>query len=177
MSRRYVLFAAVYRSDALAVDGLRVLSAAGPTQVAGPGLLHRDEHGRTSLQKASGSTVLRAAVVGLLVGLAAGLGTVLMWVTAAIGAIAGALVGRHDRDAEARELGDLVGELVPAGGYAIVAVTERDLAARLARQFDLADATRTLPIAGRRMSELARRVAAGNREVIRALDGRREALG
>ncbi|MCU0299984.1 MAG: hypothetical protein MUF35_00080 [Candidatus Nanopelagicales bacterium] len=177
MSRRYVLFAAVYGSDAQALDGLRVLCAADRAQVAGPGLLHRDPYGRTSLQKATGSTVLRAAAVGMVVGFVAGLGTVLMWATALIGAIAGALIGHRDRQTEARELGELVGVLVPAGGCAVVAVAERDLADRLTHQFDLAEATRTLPIAGRRMAELARRVASGNREVIRALDGRFEALG
>jgi hypothetical protein len=178
MRRRYVLFAAVYRGDAQALDGLRVLTSAARGEVAGPGLLHRGTDGRTWLERAGGSPVLRASAVGLLVGLAAGLGTVLMWATALIGALAGALVGRHDQRADARELGSLVGELVPAGGCAVVAITDHELADRLAHQFDLAEATRTIPIAGRRMSTLARRLASGNRDVLRALDApRREALG
>ena len=98
MSRRYVLFAAAYESGPPALDGLRVLSSAGREDVAGAGLLHRDEHGRTTLERTSGSTVLRALLVGLVVGLAAGLGTTLMWVTALIGAAVGALVGHNDQD-------------------------------------------------------------------------------
>ena len=172
MRRRYVLFAAVYRSDALALDGLRVLTAAGRGEVAGTGLMHRDENGRTTLQRTSGSSVLRAALVGLAVGFAAGLGTRLMWATALIGAVIGCVVGYSDRTTEDRELDSLVGELVPSGGYAVVAVAEQGLAGRLSQQFDLAQAIRTIPISGRRMSELARRMASGNPEVLRALDGR-----
>jgi hypothetical protein len=171
MSRRFVLFAAVYASGAQAVDGLRVLTAANREEVAGPGLLHRDEVGRTDLQSAGGPTILRAALVGLLVGLAAGLGTQAMWVTAAVGAAIGTLVGYDDRATEIRELGTLLGDLVPPGGYAIVAVTGQDLAARLAQQLDLAAGTRVIPISGRRMSELARRLARGNASVTNALDG------
>lgn len=171
MSRRFVLFAAVYRSGPLALDGLRVLSAAGREQVAGPSLLHRDELGRTTLERPSGSTVVRAALVGLLVGLAAGLGTRLMWVTALIGAVTGAVVGYRDRSTEDDELRSLVGVRVPAGGYAVVALTEQDLARRLSQQFDLAVETCMIPIAGRRMSELAHRMAIGNADVTRALDG------
>ncbi|HYN55962.1 MAG TPA: hypothetical protein VES03_02075 [Motilibacterales bacterium] len=171
MSRRYVLFAAVYGSGPLALDGLRVLSSAGRENVAGCGLMRRDEDGRTTLEGTGGSAIMRAALLGLVVGFAAGLGTVLMWFTALIGAAIGALVGYHDRKTEARELRSLVGELVPKGGCAIVAVAEQGLAARLSHQFDLAQATRMIPISGRRMSELARRMASGNSEVLRALDG------
>jgi hypothetical protein len=171
MSRRFVLFAAAYASGPLALDGLRVLSSADRADVAGTGLLHHDEHGRTTLERTGGSTVLRALLVGLVVGFAAGLGTGLMWVTALIGAVVGALVGYHDRTTEARELGSLVGELVPAGGFAVVALAEQSLAGRLTQQFDLAQAIRTIPISGRRMSELARRMASGNRDVLAALDG------
>jgi hypothetical protein len=171
MSSRYVLFAAVYGSGPAALDGLRVLSSAGRQEVAGSGLLRRDTAGRTTLERTSGSTVLRAALLGLVVGLAAGLGTVLMWVSALIGAAIGALVGYNDRTTEVRELGSLVGELVPAGGCAVVAVAEQGLAGRLSQQFDLAQAIRVIPISGRRMSELARRMASGNPDVLRALDG------
>jgi hypothetical protein len=171
MSRRYVLFAAAYESGPPALDGLRVLSSAGREDIAGAGLLHRDEHGRTTLERTSGSTVLRALLVGLVVGLAAGLGTTLMWVTALIGAAVGALVGYNDRTTEVRELGSLVGELVPTGGYAVVALAEQGLAGRLSQQFDLAQAIRTIPISGRRMSELARRMASGNADFLRGLDG------
>jgi hypothetical protein len=170
---QYVIFAAAYRDDALAVDGLRVLTAAPPAEVAGPGLLRRDRQGRIALQKATGSSMVRSGAVGLLVGLAAGLGSSLMWATAVIGALVGALVGHHDRTTEGRELTRLVGELVPMGGCAVVAVTERGLAGRLAQQFDLAVATRQVPIAGGRLAELARRLASGNREVISALDAPR----
>jgi hypothetical protein len=172
MSRRFVLFAAVYASGAQAVDGLRVLTAANKEEVAGPGLLHRDEVGRTDLQSAGGSTILRAALVGLAVGLAAGLGTQLMWVTGLIGATVGAMVGYDDRATEVRELGSLLGEIVPPGGYAIVAIAAQDLAARLSHQFDLALDTRAIPISGRRMSELARLLARGNSSVTSALDER-----
>jgi hypothetical protein len=171
MSRRYVLFAAAYESGPPALDGLRVLSSVGRENIAGTSLLHRDEHGRTSLERTSGSTVLRAALVGLVVGFAAGLGTRLMWVTALIGAAVGALVGYSDRTTEVRELGSLVGELVPTGGYAVVALAEQGLAGRLSQQFDLAQAICTIPISGRRMSELARRMASGNPDVLQALDG------
>lgn len=171
MSRRYVLFAAVYGSDALAIDGLRVLTCASRAEVAGTGLMHRDESGRTTLQRTAGSTVLRATLVGLVVGFAAGLGTRLMWATALIGAVIGCVVGYSDRTTEDRELGSLVGELVPSGGWAIVALAEQDLAGRLSQQFELAQAIRMIPISGRRMSELARRMASGNPEVLRALDG------
>ena len=113
---------------------------------------------------------MRAALVGLVVGLAAGLGTRLMWATALIGAVSGR--GRLQRpDHGGPRAGSLVGELVPAGGCAIVALAEQDLARRLSQQFDLAQATRMIPISGRRMSELARRMASGNRDVLRALDG------
>ena len=172
MTRRFVLFAAAYPSAAQAIDGLRVLASASKDEIAGPGLLHRDEIGRTDLQSAAGPTILRATAVGLLVGLAAGLGTQLMWVTGLIGAAMGALVGYDDRATEERELGTLLGELVPPGGYAVVAVTAQDLATRLAQQFDLAVDTRVIPIAGRRMSELARRLARGNASVTNALDER-----
>ena len=171
MSRRYVLFAAVYGSGRLAIDGLRILSSAGRQDVAGSGMLRRDDRGRTTLETTSGSSVVRAALLGLVVGLAAGLGTRLMWATALIGAATGAVVGYNDRMTEIRELGSLVGELVPAGGCAIVAVAEQGLAERLAQQFDLAQTTRLFPISGRRMSELARRMASGNSDVLRALDG------
>lgn len=170
MIRSYVLFAAAYSSGPLALDGLRVLNGAGREQVAGVGLLHRDDSGRTSRQVASGSTVLRSALVGLVVGFAAGLGTRLMWATALIGMVAGGVVGRRDRITEERELAHLVGGLVPMGGYAVVALAEQDLARRLSQQFDLAQAIRMIPISGRRMSELARRMASGNSEVMRALD-------
>jgi hypothetical protein len=52
-----------------------------------------------------------------------------------------------------------------------VAVAEKDLAGRLSQQFDLAQTTRLIPISGRRMSELARRMSSGNSDVLRALDG------
>lgn len=171
MSRRYVLFAAVYGSGESALDGLRVLTSAARAEVAGTGLLHRDEQGRTTLQRAIGSTIARAALVGLVVGLASGLGTQLMWGTALIGAAIGSLVGYHDRTMEVRELGSLVGEIVPPGGYAVVAVADQALANRLSQQFDLAQRTRIIPIAGRRMGELARVLARGNPEVTRGLDG------
>ncbi len=170
MSRRYVLFAAAYRSGPLALDGLRVLSSASRDEVAGSGLLHRSEDGRTTLESAGGSSLVRAAALGLVVGLAAGLGTRLMWITGLIGAVIGAVVGYHDRTTEARELGSLVGELVPSGGCAVVAVAEQGLAGRLSQQFDLAHATCMIPISGRRMSELARRMATGNPDVLKALD-------
>jgi hypothetical protein len=170
MRRRYVLFAAVYGSGPPALDGLRVMTMAAREEIAGTGLLHRDLNGRTTLERTSGSTVLRAALVGLVVGLAAGLSTRLMWATALIGALVGAVVAYHDRATEDREVGSLVGELVPTGGYAIVALAEQGLAKRLSQQFDLAQATRMIPISGRRMSELARRMASGNPEVMRALD-------
>lgn len=170
MSSRYVLFTAVYRSGPQALDGLRVLSSAGRQDVAGCRLLRRDEDGRTTLETTGGSAIVRAALLGLVVGFAAGLGTVLMWFTALVGALIGALVGYHDRTAEVRELRSLVGELVPVGGCAIVAVAEQGLAGRLSHQFDLAQAIRMIPISGRRMSELARRMSSGNSEVLRALD-------
>jgi hypothetical protein len=172
LSRHFVLFAAVYASGAQAADGLRVLTSASKEQIAGPGLLHRDAIGRTDLQSAGGPTILRATLIGLAVGLAAGLGTQLMWVTGLIGATVGAVVGYDDRATEVRELGSLLGDIVPPGGYAIVAVTAQDLAARLSQQFDLALETRMIPISGRRMSELARRLARGNSRVTSALDDR-----
>ena len=150
MTRRYVLFAAVYGSDPPALEGLRVMTSAGRAEVAGTGLLHRDASGRPTLERTSGSTVLRAALVGLVVGFAAGLGTRLMWATAVIGAVIGAIVGYRDRSTEDRELHSLVGVLVPTGGCAIVALTEQDLAQRLSKQFDLALATQMIPISGRR---------------------------
>ncbi len=171
MSGRYVLFAAVYGSGQLALDGLRVLTSAKKAEVAGTGLLHRDEDGRTTLQRAIGSTIARAALVGFVVGLAVGLGTQLMWVTALIGVAMGSFVGYQDRTTEVRELGSLIGELVPPGGYAVVAVADQALASRLALQFDLAQQTRMIPISGRRMGELARLLARGNPEVTRGLDG------
>lgn len=171
MSNHYVLFAAVYGSAPLALDGLRVITSAGRQEVAGTGLMHRDESGGTTLQRTGGSTVLRAALVGLVVGFAAGLGTRLMWVTALIGAVIGAIVGHNDRTTEDRELWSLVGEIVPPGGYAIVALTAQDLATRLSQQFDLCEATRTIPISGHRMNELARRLARGNPDVTKAFDG------
>jgi hypothetical protein len=61
--------------------------------------------------------------------------------------------------------------MVPQGGCAVVALADRALAERLAFQFDLAQATRMIPISGPRLSELARRMASGNAEVLRALDG------
>jgi hypothetical protein len=170
MSSRFVLFAAVYGSAPLALDGLRVLTSATREQVAGPSLLHRDADGRTTLERASGSTVLRAALVGLVVGFA-GLGTRLMWATALIGAVIGSIVGHRDRTSADRELGRLVGVLVPVGGYAVLALTEQGLARRLTQQFDRALATRMIPISGRQMSELARRMAIGNADVTRSLDG------
>jgi hypothetical protein len=168
---RFVVFAAVYGSTAMALDGLRVLSSARREEVAGAGLLRRGDDGRISLQRASGSTVLRAALVGLVIGFAAGLGTRLMWATALIGAVIGSVVGYRDRTTEDRQLGSLVGEMVPQGGCAVVALADRALAERLAFQFDLAQATRMIPISGPRLSELARRMASGNAEVLRALDG------
>jgi hypothetical protein len=170
MTSRYVLFAAVYGSGPMALDGLRVLTAARRAEVAGTGLLHRDERGRTTLQRAIGSRIVRAAAVGLSIGLAVGLGTQLMWVTALIGAAMGGFVGYQDRTTEVRELADLVGEMVPPGGYAVVAVAEQSLAERLSHQLDLAQQTRTIPIAGRRMGELARLLARGNPEVTEGLD-------
>ncbi|HSO05495.1 MAG TPA: hypothetical protein VLQ92_13500, partial [Candidatus Limnocylindrales bacterium] len=115
MSRRYVLFAAVYGSGALALEGLRVLSAASREEVAGSGLLHRDQDGRTTLETTGGSSIVRAALLGLVVGLAAGLGTRLMGATALIGAAIGALVAHNDRTMEVRELRSLVGALLPEG--------------------------------------------------------------
>ncbi|MGB7980972.1 MAG: hypothetical protein WCF36_09300 [Candidatus Nanopelagicales bacterium] len=171
MSSRYVLFAAVYRSGPLALDGIRVLTSAKKAEVAGVGLLHRDEDGQTTLQRAIGATIARAALVGFFVGMAVGLGTRLMWVTALIGAVMGSFVGYQDRITEVRELGSLVGEFVPPGGYAVVAVADEALASRLSLQFDLAQQTRMIPIAGPRMRELARVLARGNPEVTRALDG------
>jgi hypothetical protein len=170
MSRQFVLFAAVYGSAPPALDGLRVLTSAGREEVAGPGLLHRDEEGRTTVERASGSGTMRAALLGLAVGVAAGLGTSLMWTTALIGAAIGSIIGYHDRTREVRELHSLIGELVPPGGYALVAVTAQDLATRLAQQLDLAHATCMIPISGRRMSELARCLSRGNADVTRALD-------
>ncbi len=170
MSGRFVLFAAVYGSGQLALDGLRVLNSAKKAEVAGTGLLHRGEDGRTTLQRAIGSTITRAALVGFVVGLATGLGTRLMWATALIGAAMGLLVGYRDRTVEVRELGNLIGELVPPGGYAVVAVADQALASRLSIQFDLAQQTRAIPISGRRMGELARLLARGNPEVTRGLD-------
>ena len=81
------------------------------------------------------------------------------------------MVGYNDRTTEVRELGSLVGELVPTGGCGVVALAEQGLAGRLSQQFDLAQAIRTIPISGRRMSELARRMASGNADVLRGLDG------
>ena len=170
MSGRYVLFAAVYGSGQLAFDGLRVLSSAKNAEVAGTGLLHRGEDGRTTMQRASGSTIARAALVGLVVGLTVGLGTQLMWITALIGAAMGSFVGYQDRTTEVRELGSLIGELMPPGGYAVVAVADQALASRLSLQFDLAQQTRMFPISGRRMGELARVLARGNPEITRGLD-------
>ena len=172
MTSRYVLFAAVYPTDRQAIDGLRVLSAAGRDEVAGPGLLHRDAHGRTTLQEVGGSLLLRGAGVGLAVGLAAGLGTQAMWATGAVGAVIGAVVGHRDRSLETRELDWILGERVPPGGYAVVAVAAQELAERLVRQFDLALSVRVLPIRGSRLSTLARTLARGNAEVTRALDAR-----
>ena len=51
-----------------------------------------------------------------------------------------------------------------------MAVAEQSLAGRLSQQFDLAQATGTIPISGRRMSELARCLSRGNAHVTRALD-------
>lgn len=175
MSRRYVLFAAVYESGPPALDGLRVMTAAGRSQVAGTGLLHRDVSGRTTLERTNGSKVVRAGLVGLVVGFAAGLGTRQMWATALIGAVIGAVVGYRDRTMEDRELHSLVGVHVPVGGYAVVALAEQDLAQRLSQQFDLALAICVMPISGPRMSELAHRMAIGNADVTRALDGPRGA--
>jgi hypothetical protein len=170
VSGRFVLFAAVYGSAPPALDGLRVLTSAAREEVAGPGLLHRDVDGRTTLERASGSRTMRAALLGLAVGLAAGLGTSLMWTTALIGAAIGWIIGYHDRTTEVREWRSLVGELVPPGGCALVAVTAQDLATRLSQQFDLAQATCMIPISGRRMAELARCLSRGNADVTRALD-------
>lgn len=169
MRQRYVLFAAVYGSEPLAFDGLRVLQTSGEDSVAGLGLLRRDDYGRTTLERTTRSSV-GAVLVGLVVGLAAGLGTKLMWATALIGAVIGGVVGLSDRRKEVRELSGLVGALVPAGGCAIVAITEEDLARRLSWQFDLAQETRAIPIADRRTSELARCLARDNTRVRRALD-------
>jgi hypothetical protein len=93
MSGWFVLFAAVYGSATPALEGLRVLTSAGREEVAGPGLLHRDEVGRTTLERASGSRTMRTALLGLAVGLAAGLGSWLMWTTALIGATIGWIIG------------------------------------------------------------------------------------
>ncbi len=171
MSTRFVLFTAVYRSGTQALDGLRVLTSAGKDEIAGPGLLLRDESGRTTVQRAGGSPVARAALVGLVVGLAVGLGSSVMWATGLIGAGLASIMGYSDRATEVRELGSVVGQFVPPGGYAIVAITAQGLAQRLSEQFDLAQETHVIPIAGRRMSELARILARGNAQVTRALDG------
>jgi len=117
---RYVLFAAVYASAAQAIDGLRVLAAMNRDQVAGTSLLHHQADGRTTVQSAGQSPTLRAVLLGGIVGMAAGLGSQAMWATTAIGAVLGALVGYADRSLESRELGSLVGTLVPRGCYATI---------------------------------------------------------
>jgi hypothetical protein len=169
---RYVLFAAVYASASQALDALRILTSMSSDQVAGTSLLHREPDGRTTLQSAGQSPTMRAVLLGSVVGMAAGLGSQAMWATAIIGGVLGALVGRADRNLETRELGTIVGTMVPPGSYAIVALADRELADRLPAQFDLASQTRSFPIAGRRMSELARCLARSNERVSRALDSR-----
>lgn len=170
MSSRHVLFAAAYGSGPGAIDALRVLAGADRTVVAGAGLLHRRDDGRTTLQRAAGSTVARAIATGAVIGLAVGLGSPFMWATALIGAGMGWFVGHQDRSTEVRELDALVGELIPPGGYAVVALAERSTACRLTRQLDLAEQTRSIPIAGPRLRVLARLLARGNADITSMVD-------
>lgn len=177
MAARYVLFSAVYGSNADAVLDLHTVvrgaardRAAGDHAVAGPGILHRDRQGRLSLDKAGGATVTYSAVTGMAVGFAIGPGTPSLWGSALVGLVIGGLVGYRDRGREVRALSALLGERMPPGAHAIVAVVAEGFAARLPGQLDLALATMMFPIDAPERAVLAKSLARGNTVVTEALD-------
>lgn len=167
-----MIFAAVYRSAENAIDGVRVLAEAAADEVARPSLMRREAGGRLILQETGLDPVLRAGLVGAIIGFATGMGSRVMWATMLIGALIGVLSGMSDRSLMIRELGALMAAQMPPGTYGVVAVADQDVASRLPEQLELAESTRVLPIASRGVAELARCLAAGNRRVTHALDGR-----
>lgn len=172
MASRYVLFSAVYGSNADAVIDLHrfVARPAGDHAVAGPGILHRDARGRISLDRAGGATLTYSAVTGTAVGFAIGPGTPSIWGSALVGLVIGVLVGHRDRGREVAALSRLLGERFPPGAHAIIAVVAEGWAVRLPGQLDLALATMTFPIDAPDRAVLAKSLARGNTVVTEALD-------
>ena len=168
---RYAIAVGVYADAADAAADLRDLTAPGALAgaVAGAGILRRDWRS-ASLQQGDGGTTSYGAVTGAAVGVVLGVVVGAPLVMAAVGGLVGAGAGRRIGRREVEGIVSSVGDIVPVGATALIAVVEEESLPTVRAAMG-----RALRSAGRVLDEgplidCARRFVRGNPDVMEALD-------
>ena len=168
---RYALAVGVYADSQEAASDLRAITAPETfgDVVGGAGILRRD-WGGSALNQGSGGTLAYGIGTGAAAGIVAGV--VLGWplVGAGVGAVAGGLIGRRMGRREIEGLVAAVGDTVPVGGTAVLAVVveEQLPAVRAAMTLALRTSGRVLDEGP--LTTYARSLVRGNPTVMEALD-------
>lgn len=170
----YQLLVGVYDAPADAVDDLRVLSQPGPVReaVAGAGLLHRWPHGAV-LEQGGGGTLAFGAGTGAAAGVVAGVVLSVPLVAAAAGALVGAAVGHRISRREVTTLDASLGDAVPVGATAVVAVVPEARAGVVAAALGRARKVTGRVLDEGPLTQAAKGLVRGNPEATDALDAQR----
>lgn len=170
-SDEYVLVVALYADPDEALADLREVTAPGAFDraVAGSGILHRDWR-RPMLQQGSGGTLSYGIGTGAAVGIVIGVFLTMPLVGAAVGAVIGGLAGRRVSLREVDGLVSLLGDAVPVGSTALLAVVkeERLVEFRAALPRALRSSGRVLDDG--RLTSCVRAFVRGNPEALEALE-------
>lgn len=170
-SGEYVLVVGVYAATDEAVADLREITGPGALAgaVVGAGILRRDWR-RSALHQGHGGTLAYGIGTGAAAGIVAGVFVGLPLLGAVAGALVGGALGRRLGRREVEGLVALLGDTVPVGATALIAVVleEQLLQVRSAM-------TRALRSSGRVLDEgvltsCARSLVRGNPTVMEALD-------
>ena len=168
---RYALAVGVYADSQEAASDLRAITAPETfgDVVGGAGILRRDWQG-SALNQGSGGTLAYGIGTGAAAGIVAGVVFGGPLVGAVVGAVVGGVVGRRMGRREIEGLVAAVGDTVPIGGTAVIAVVveEQLPAVRAAMTLALRTSGRVLDEGP--LTTYARSLVRGNPTVMEALD-------
>lgn len=167
----YALVVALYADAEEAVADLRDLKANGGLDqvVAGSGILYRDWR-RSMLHQGSGGTLAYGIGTGAAGGIVAGVFLGLPLVGAVVGAAVGGVVGLRVSRREVDGLVGLLGDAVPVGATALLAVVDESRLAEVRSSLDRALRTSGRVLDDGPLTSHVRAFVRGNPQALEILD-------
>lgn len=138
----YLLVAGVFSSEdeaKQAYDDLRKAKHDGLIRIKADMRVHRTENGKLVLRERGDHTTAKGVAVGAGAGLVVALFSAPLFAAVAVGSAVGGVVGAVRKHHEKREDEEVLEDLIPVGGAAVVAIVEDVTDEKIVNALDKAD--------------------------------------